>query len=228
MKHQSDSCHAPTACRMACVAFPIVRCAPGRTPVLNGEGACRKHDLTICLFIDGSLPTEEAERKNSCTRAMCRELWQGLDAYAPPALLSHGHYVSSLRLPCPFGPSSDPPTKTRTPGDSADINSTCARLSRPVWTLQNMVGFDQIPDELDVHIIGFLGRKYIAAARLVNRRLEKLCVEKLFERVTLYAHWVISNVSDYPGPAYYGAERRDIGLLLDSSTQLRPRRHRLH
>jgi hypothetical protein len=52
-----------------------------------------------------------------------------------------------------------------------------------------MANVATLPNELLLRIIGFCGRKEIAQARLASKRLEQMCVEKLFEKVTLYAHW---------------------------------------
>ncbi|KAJ4318181.1 hypothetical protein N0V94_004547 [Neodidymelliopsis sp. IMI 364377] len=54
---------------------------------------------------------------------------------------------------------------------------------------QVLAGFDVLPDELLVRTVDHLDRADLARVRLVSQRLNLISTEKLFERVTLYAHW---------------------------------------
>jgi hypothetical protein len=52
-----------------------------------------------------------------------------------------------------------------------------------------MAGLEALPNELLAQVAAFSNRKSLAQLRLTSKRLENIAVVKLFERVTLYAHW---------------------------------------
>ncbi|KAJ4353886.1 uncharacterized protein N0V89_005616 [Didymosphaeria variabile] len=52
-----------------------------------------------------------------------------------------------------------------------------------------MANLEALPSELLARIISFSDRNSLAQFRLTSKRLEEIAVAKLFERVTLYAHW---------------------------------------
>ncbi|KAL1608279.1 hypothetical protein SLS60_003218 [Paraconiothyrium brasiliense] len=52
-----------------------------------------------------------------------------------------------------------------------------------------MANLEALPNELLARITSFSDRKSLAQFRLTSKRLEDIAVAKLFERVTLYAHW---------------------------------------
>lgn len=52
-----------------------------------------------------------------------------------------------------------------------------------------MANFDALPNELIARIVSFSDRKSLSNLRLTSSKIEVFAVEKLFERVTLYAHW---------------------------------------
>jgi hypothetical protein len=52
-----------------------------------------------------------------------------------------------------------------------------------------MSTLSSLPNELLARIITFLDKPALANTRLANNRFEQLAVERLFERVSLYAHW---------------------------------------
>lgn len=52
-----------------------------------------------------------------------------------------------------------------------------------------MANLEALPNELFARIVSFSDRRSLAQLRLTNKRLEDIAVVKLFERVTLYAHW---------------------------------------
>jgi hypothetical protein len=53
-----------------------------------------------------------------------------------------------------------------------------------------------LPNELLARIVTFLDKPALAHTRLVNKRFEQLSVEKLFERVSLYAHWMKESLDE--------------------------------
>ena len=53
-----------------------------------------------------------------------------------------------------------------------------------------MATLENLPDELLDRIADFLDKKDLAETRLVNKRLDYISVTKLFERISLYAHWI--------------------------------------
>jgi hypothetical protein len=52
-----------------------------------------------------------------------------------------------------------------------------------------MATLSTLPNELLARIVTFLDKPALAHTRLINKSFEQLSVEKLFERVSLYAHW---------------------------------------
>jgi hypothetical protein len=52
-----------------------------------------------------------------------------------------------------------------------------------------MANFEILPNELLARVISLLDKYSLSQVRLVNKRLEQISVERLFERITLYAHW---------------------------------------
>jgi hypothetical protein len=52
-----------------------------------------------------------------------------------------------------------------------------------------MANFETLPNELLARAISLLDKYSLSQVRLVNKRLEQISVERLFERITLYAHW---------------------------------------
>ena len=68
-----------------------------------------------------------------------------------------------------------------------------------------MTTLESLPDELVARITDFLDKRGLAEARLVNKRLERLSVAKLFRRISLYAHWK----KGYDEEAYSGDTPRD-------------------
>ncbi|KAF2446101.1 hypothetical protein P171DRAFT_471720 [Karstenula rhodostoma CBS 690.94] len=52
-----------------------------------------------------------------------------------------------------------------------------------------MTSLEALPNELLARIISFSDRRSLSRLRLTCKRLEEIAVAKVFERVTLYAHW---------------------------------------
>jgi hypothetical protein len=52
-----------------------------------------------------------------------------------------------------------------------------------------MANFEILPNELLARAISLLDKYSLSQVRIVNKRLEQISVERLFERITLYAHW---------------------------------------
>lgn len=65
-----------------------------------------------------------------------------------------------------------------------------------------MACLDSLPNELLARIIAFSDRRSLAQLRVTNRKLEDIAVRKLFEKVTLYAHWVEDNDESLDRRAY--------------------------
>jgi hypothetical protein len=55
-----------------------------------------------------------------------------------------------------------------------------------------MPNFEALPNELLARVISFLDKQSLAEMRLVNKRLEQISVKRLFARITLYAHLMMS------------------------------------
>ncbi|OAG05651.1 uncharacterized protein CC84DRAFT_1259051 [Paraphaeosphaeria sporulosa] len=99
---------------------------------------------------------------------------------------------------------------------------------------ETMTYLEALPNELLARIVSFSDRRSLAQLRLTNKRLEDIAVVKLFERVTLYAHWAKQSdeesedrsARDYQSPVldksndHYGDDREDYVPRRDSVERL--------
>jgi hypothetical protein len=72
-----------------------------------------------------------------------------------------------------------------------------------------MADLEALPNELLARIVAFSNRKSLAQLRLTSKRLEDIAVSKLFERVTLYAHWTRGEARNLGGHVYENGYSED-------------------